>query len=529
MSIKFTTPTPYAVENPDTITNPVELGEWIEQLPVTDPGATAQTLLASVKLLNRHPKVVAQRYELMGIYLHPFLELVQRTRQMVEARPAGERHRNENLFLQTMEELCREMGFGFKRTLVEALEPSWVSASLQDSLAGVIYWISQCLTFDLMFAFADYHPEPRSAWPEFMKLYLLAKQRKLSRTLVEDPVALSGTAPSVGLAFRRALLISIVDPYKLRRGDVWHAYDYLSYFAKNVLVGTFRVPELEGGHFLVDLKGAIKPQPFRLDRIPPRPREFLLINVNPLNNVVHRHFKMLEVNQDVEIEGIHNMEGPHALHLFRTMLVNWHISPSRRHERIEQYDWLTAICGLENICCFLKGEECSADQEIPEEEEVEISEHLTQIVAVDRKAYRWRQTDFSASGVGVVLPVSEAKAMQVGQLVLVESEQARGGARRRVGIVRRLVRRDNGNLEAGLQFVGNNFTATEIHHRDKPLGVLLVDRGERFNKLLITPSKVHRSGRIIQIKTGPKTNWTVKAGKLLEATCCLERFEIEKR
>jgi hypothetical protein len=119
--------------------------------------------------------------------------------------------------------------------------------------------------------------------------------------------------------------------------------------------------------------------------------------------------------------------------------------------------------------------------------------------------------------------------MQVGQLVLVESEQARGGARRRVGIVRRLVRRDNGNLEAGLQFVGNNFTATEIHHRDKPLGVLLVDRGERFNKLLITPSKVHRSGRIIQIKTGPKTNWTVKAGKLLEATCCLERFEIEKR
>ncbi len=528
MSIKFTTPTSYAVENPETITNPAELGDWVEHLPVTDPAATVETLLDSLKLLNRHPKAVPQRYQLMRIYLRPFMELMQRSRQLLQARAVGERHRNDNLFLQFMEELCREMGFGFKRTLQEALEPSWVSANQQASMADIIYWTTQCLTFDLMFAFADYRPEPRSTWPEFMKLYLLSKQRKISRGAVDDPYALAGASPSVGLAFLRALLISLVDPYKLRRGDVWNAYDYLSHFAKNAQVGTFRVPEVEGGFFLVDLKGARKAQPFRFEKVPPRPREFLLVNVNPLNSVVHRHFKMLEINPDVEIEGLYNMEGPQAMHLFRTMLVSWHISPARRHERIEQYDWLTAICGLSNICCYLQGDECTAEEE-PEEEEVEISHHLTQIVAVDRKVYRWRQTDFSASGMGVVLPLSEAKALQVGQLVLIESEQGRSGGRRRVGIVRRLVRRDNANMEAGLQFIGNNITPTHIHHRDKPIDVLLVDRGEKMNKILITPGKVYRSGRIIEIKTGPRSAWTVKAGKLLESTCCLERFEVVRR
>ena len=322
------------------------------------------------------------------------------------------------------------------------------------------------------------------------------------------------------------MLISILDPYKLRRGDVWHSYDYLSFHCKSAIITTFKVPEITGGHFLVDLKGQRKPQPFRLDNVPPRPREFLLLNVNPLNGVVHRHFKMLEVNPEVEIEGLENLEGGQAMHLFRGMLVSWHISPTRRHERIEEYDWLVASCGLHDIWAILHQEE---SEEQAETEEVEIGHNLAQPLQGKRRAYRWRQTNFSASGVGVVLPISEARALQVGQLVLTNSEAGNGNNRQRLGVVRRLIHRDTENMEAGIQFLGGTITATRIYHREQPIPILITDRGSGYNRVLITPSKVFRQGRIIEIKTGKRTGYTVKAEKLLESTCCIERFEVSRR
>ncbi len=525
MKINLSLPANYVVENPHTITDPAAIALWLEELPVADSVACASDLLGAVKLLNRHPKRITTRQELMQRYLELFMELIQRVRSLLQTRSYSERHRNDDRFIQLMEELSHEMGYGFKRVLLELITPAW-RAGEERQTTEAIYWTTQMLTFDLMFAFSDYRPEPRSTWSEFMRLYLLAKQRKISRAPIRDPYLAVATTPSIGFAFRRAMLISILDPYKLRRGDVWHSYDYLSFHCKSAIITTFKVPEITGGHFLVDLKGQRKPQPFRLDNVPPRPREFLLLNVNPLNGVVHRHFKMLEVNPEVEIEGLENLEGGQAMHLFRGMLVSWHISPTRRHERIEEYDWLVASCGLHDIWAILHQDE---SEEQAETEEVEIGHNLAQPLQGKRRAYRWRQTNFSASGVGVVLPISEARALQVGQLVLTNSEAGNGNNRQRLGVVRRLIHRDTENMEAGIQFLGGTITATRIYHREQPIPILITDRGSGYNRVLITPSKVFRQGRIIEIKTGKRTGYTVKAEKLLESTCCIERFEVSRR
>lgn len=526
--LELTVPAPYVVENPQTLTTRKELSEWLEGLDRDDESALSEALLTQVKLLNRDPRRLEDRLQLMDLLLVPFTHLIRRIRAMNIGRP-GERSRNEMVFSRLLGELSRETGFGYKRVLNE-LAADNLDACEDESLAHIIYWVCQCLTFDLMFAFTDYRPEPRGSWREMIRLYLLARRRKIARTPVSDPCAMPNTSPSIDLAFRRAAMVWILDPYNLRRGDVWSSYDYLSYHGRKVQVGTFRATDNTSGYFLVDMKGNLRPRPLRHDQPPERPREYLLLNVNPLNAVVHRHFRMLEINPEVEIEGLTNRDGTRTLHLFRSMLVHWHMSPNRRHQRIEEYDWLTVIYGLQNVAHHLANSDDALGATFLEVERAHaLSEGLPQDLSGGRRSHRWRQTDFSPTGVGVVLPISEGRSIQIGQIVLTESERFRDHGRRHVGIVRRLIRRDDEHLEAGIQFLKGVVTPNHIHHRDRPIPILIVDRDRKDVQVLITPATVHRSGRVIEIKTGPQTAYTVRAGKLLETTCCIDRFEARRR
>ncbi|OQX48438.1 MAG: hypothetical protein B0D87_05710, partial [Candidatus Sedimenticola endophacoides] len=75
-TLQLTVPTIAHVENPNTITSPDELREWMDELPIANPLLTAENLLLSLQLLNRHPGALSELPELLSLYLHMFGDLL---------------------------------------------------------------------------------------------------------------------------------------------------------------------------------------------------------------------------------------------------------------------------------------------------------------------------------------------------------------------------------------------------------------------------------------------------------------------
>ncbi|MES9966978.1 MAG: hypothetical protein ABW074_06875, partial [Sedimenticola sp.] len=63
------------MENPNVITSPRQLVEWIEDLPYANPQVTAKMLLDSLQQLVRQPGTLSQFHRLMINYLPPFRTL----------------------------------------------------------------------------------------------------------------------------------------------------------------------------------------------------------------------------------------------------------------------------------------------------------------------------------------------------------------------------------------------------------------------------------------------------------------------
>lgn len=135
----------------------------------------------------------------------------------------------------------------------------------------------------------------------------------------------------------------------------------------------------------------------------------------------------------------------------------------------------------------------------------------------------------------MVLDPSDAGALQVGQIFLLESERKGGKGAWVIGIVRHMLQRDKSTLETGIQFVrGTLHPATirpEVFGTEEKADLqpaLLLSTDEKQDDVLITPHFIYHQGREYIVEDLAGQTMKVTAEKLQESTFCFDRFEYRK-
>lgn len=528
---RLTVPAADATENPGTITLTQELQLWVDELPYANPLQTAKQLLKSLSQLNRHPGRIANRAELMACYQPPFHQLVNQAKK----KHHGNRHRGAAELYGLTERITAEIAYGYKIVLREQnyfRHSRWPV----EQQANLIYQALEGLILSLLFTFAEHRQEPHHTWGEILQLYLLAEQLGLPKEPADSPLNESDGGSDIRALLKTIVLILLLDPYKLQQNEIWQAYSYLGWWGDHALITRFKsAEEGTGRRYVIDFDSHAKPHPFDPVAPPENSDNCLLFDAAPLCQLINRQLQGLQSKILPTIPGLRDLSTPAVQQLFHNMLVAWLVHPSRRYPREERYNWLIIACGITDIAHFLRcGGIVNAPttEDEPDEERVIIEDTLSPYQEVTHNTFQWRQTNVSKSGVGLEIDPIHAGSVQVGQLVLMESERPNGEESWMIGVVRRLILRKKNRLEAGVQFVQGRVSAATI--KPKVFGTtdaadfqpaLLLDRGKKYSAAIFTPHLLYHPKREYFVEPHQGRVCRIFADKLLESTNCFQRFE----
>lgn len=534
-SIRLTVPAKDKIEHPKVETRPSALADWEKRLPYASPTEACEAVLHSLRLLNRYPRLVPDRLQLMLIYRRPYRTLLTAHRHHLKIHSSPSQARLREL-PGLLNQLAVEMAYGFKLHINEVLDKAKSSHELK-SLGTAIYFAVDTIMLELMFSFENYDYDSSIAWREIYQLYAIAQNRNIHNTVIQDTSAAYDTVPSINTVLKRASLLYLLDPYRLFQGDIWVAHDYLLIWASKADIEPLTATSRSSGRFLLDIYGIKRIRPYGPGSVQDSMDRYRLLNTLPLNQLVNRQLLDVLKDEDAVPNGLKSLNQIEAAQLLRRMLMSWHHRPERRSERYEKYEWLQATCGVSAAHHFLHLEtfdsHASTDTDDMENAELSpVSNTTFERDSIEFEIFRWRQINGSTGGLAADVKIPYPPLLQVGQLILLENEKREIASQWIVAVVRRMIHRNENSIELGAQFVGGIIQPISL----RPITAIgdsladfqptLLVTNERGDQTLISPCGMYRPGRVYLLEDRARITRVV-ATKLVESTPGFDRFFIE--
>lgn len=134
--------------------------------------------------------------------------------------------------------------------------------------------------------FLEYAPVPAKSWRQLHSIYEFAEQLGQEHASLAPPGAENGVTTSVALAYKRIVMASLADPYRLPFGAIWEIYEQLPAWTDKVSIGPFTTVEDPADCFVVNLEADERPIPYaRFDPAKVQSRH-RLVNAAPLGNLI---------------------------------------------------------------------------------------------------------------------------------------------------------------------------------------------------------------------------------------------------
>jgi hypothetical protein len=376
-----------------------------------------------------------------------------------------------------------------------------------------------------------YRPESHTARREIFQLLSIAQQLGVANHEITNTAAGSAPEASVLTSFKCILLLSILNPSRLTPREIWGAYDYLSWHAKNARITSVEQASQHSGNYLIALDGIKKPSLFTPESPPQTPGKHMILETRGLNIVISKHLDILSEDNAALIRGSENLNPGIKIHLLRQMLHIWHTNPKRRSERKEKFDRLACAFGVGPAYQFLKDGTIKNQQEVEHEAGDETIDTIDE-VATTHAVYECRQENISSGGMMIISSDQTIDKLKIGQIMVSESLISEETKQPKIGIVRRIISKDQNTTEFGVQFIpGKLLAATalpEIFGRKHAADIqpcIVLELGENKPKALITPNMVYQADRHYVLDTYQGRTNRVIAGKSLESTACFDCFE----
>jgi hypothetical protein len=495
-----------------------QVSSWLAQLARGDVAEAAHAMCDGLAALNRHKLKADARLELLELYRAAIGDLLPAMKAQFVIVPLPLPGRSQRI-ADLNRQLYAELAYGYKTAMLEIPDESseLVVQRAIDSLAQVL---ATC--------YETYVPAPVGVWSEIHRLYRHAARQHLLDKSVPDGSATSSAA----LAYKRALLLAVADPYHLMQGEVIRVLDYAGRFAHLAELRGDADDVGQSGLFLVKLDGDVPPKPLSKSLREIDWETHALLQTSALATQLSQQQGGLEAGIAPADLLLPDAARDQAYrNLMKRLLKHWGVSAKRHFNRKQHSAGVDLCVGIRAIHYFLLGEQVyGAAAAVPAPQgngELDFSTASSGKNAPFSSS-RWNIVNESAGGMALLQASSIPSQIRSGEIIGLRSE---GAFQWNIAVVRWVKNDSSNRIELGIQMVAPYATAVAV----KPAAggvassfqaaLLLPDIPLlKQSPRLLAPRGSLQAQRGFMVECDGKVS-SYKATELVESTVAFEQFE----
>jgi len=325
-----------APTEPDNSLHPKVLSQWLNGLPLANPESLGRTLYRRIAVENRTEHKAKDRLRFIELLREQTLFCADHFRDSLvnSSLPMSSRALKNATQARA---LLTELTNAYKIAIVDMLQAKRID---NKAVALACQRAIHSLTRLLMINYAHYAPAPQHIWMELHRLYHLSEARDLLNIKLRDDHQ-ETRHTSVALEYKRTLLLSLANPYRLRRGDITKVTKALQDWAQEVDIERSAQFASEETCFVVDLDSDQAPNPIQHNRV--------------TDQVYNRYINLFRLNtllrgklQDQEMALTSTSAISHDT--LRKLLLTWEMRALRTFKRTDELAVLGITVGIKNTC-----------------------------------------------------------------------------------------------------------------------------------------------------------------------------------
>ena len=425
MPLRLSVPQPLAHMPIKPETDVKRLKTWFLSLSANGLRDSSVPLLDALSALNRYKVEADLRLELLDQYQTEVDIRFAALELQFDGQPVPLTG-NAREAQQRAQALLNELAHGYKLVLLERHERRF-GFSVQKTLPGLIVRIFRTHLRQLELLYSVYAPVPAGLWLDLHQLLLLSVQHRW----LDYP---EGQPDTISLLYKRALLLALIDPYRLEIGDLARVAELAKELASGCQFESITdLPQGMGG-FWAHLDRDLPPQYYAQRPDDADARTDIRINTALLVRVLAGRVAELE-RMPMKASAVDQV------HWLRHIMRHWSITPKRGFQRLAAADHIDVNVGWAEIAAGPAGGE---PWSLP-----------------GREALHWRLVNQSPGGFAMRSQNAVRMHFRVGDIVGV---RVPGSTRWLVAVVRWLQHRDA--LELGVQVLAPQAILAHLHRDD---------------------------------------------------------------
>jgi len=497
---------------------PKQVKAWIDSLPLAQTVDSARKMCAHLEGLNRAKVAADDRAAILEMYRAHAGTVLEELEAIFGkgAMPLGPRGREA---LNASRSLASALAVGYRIALSELGGKllGFVGKKQQPVLA---LRAMEFLCAELRASYKAYSPVPQGLWQDMHRLYLFIDGEKLA-TEPGD----AQTKATVHDVYCEALLLSLVDAYRLASGEVDKIVAQIRAVRSLPTLGRTRPATKPGGHFIVPCDTDRGPKPMLSASDDTGGPNWRLLDTNPIVDKLRQRKQAFDAGQ--VSAALAKTLTPDQLALHARLITLWGDPPKRAHRR-DPMDTQVAICvGMKSITHFV-AHEPKVDTKA-EAAALKAGITIPLLAVPDDETskqfpvYEWDVVNQSVGGAKLRREESALQAVGIGDVVGLKFV---GKGRWAIGVARWITQLDEGGMECGIQFLA--FAARPVWVKPKDSASpqmkqgLVLEGGDGEEPALLTLPGLYEDLRTYSLDDDGD-NWEVRASSLIEKT---PRFEL---
>jgi hypothetical protein len=388
--------------------------------------------------------------------------------------------------------------------------------SPERKLAPLILKAMQYLASTMHDSYAAYAKLPSGVWHKIHELYLLAE-----RAVVATGSADRESRLSVAAVYGRALLLSLIDPYRLPEGQLDAVETLLAECGTALSLTRERPESAPGSHFIVECEEDRAPRPCRDDEATGSRHDVRFLDAGPLAEALRKRSAASALSTGADERAT-----------LAARLAGFLEDPPKRSLLREAVNGSVAICvGVKPIAHFVAHE---APAEAAAIEEASLRQGLTmplRALPEDESGrlipiHEWSVLNASRGGLRLRREEATEYPIAIGEVVGI---RAPGNVQWRVGITRWITGLSEGATEFGIQFFANAVCAVWLWQAGLPgerkLGLLVAEGEHNSEEMLLAPPGTYLGAAEYELR-GEGLRSRVRGTVLVEKNARFELFRI---
>jgi hypothetical protein len=519
----FAVPQADPFENPLVETNPDQLRQWATTLPFANPQQLAESMITHLGRLNRYPKPVKKRPELMEIYMTPALRLTH-----------GITQRKGLAHITMIRRVMMEMGYSYSHIANDCLKSKF-SKKVLSLLSHSIYYAIKHFLLEYLLACEELDCRASATYHLISRLMTFATEQNLHQVTIEDKEQSNATHATIAHQFNLFLLFQFLDPCHLQEGEPRICFEFLNSVAGKAYLTKIKHDETLTGHYIIDRLGEVPPYLFHKEALETLDESrFVLFDLNPVSQILHQQLRRMERSEQTKPESFAKLTAHEANNLLARILKSWHIRLRRDSERYNSSGNVVVLVGVSQVHAFLAGPQPTQE---PDQQEITMTQPtgITHIASTSRNSLNAKRSNQSRSGAALHLPRLTSRIPLIGELILISDTASKKGNDWKIGIVKRAAKIKNNQMEIGVQFLFGKFEPITLraiqHHQDIEQQAndhpgVYIDQGHANRNSLIVPKHICVIGQEYRVEEMIPSPSVIPL-QLLETTSRFERYRIK--